>query len=143
MTLLTPRQRKIADYIKDNSELLAVDAGIAGKVIERMECDLHGMKFVDQPGYDGFCSIHGRVEIKSTHTVLACGRLRYGNIRSKRNECDWILLVDGVHERRSWIPHDRFFAVAEDRNEVYISASYNQTDQRCVAMTQLFLEFER
>ena len=142
---------QVQDYAKDNfSKILDQMDPIArgrvlGGIVEIMAAEMTGGDFMDAGGYDYVHPTFGRVEVKSTSDIQAGGNFRIQNLRSKKNKCDHIHIIDMLNGRSFMIAHDVFFNemdLIENGNVMRWSASYNKTDNVRKLNTRILLENE-
>jgi len=95
----------------------------------------------------------GRIEVKTANKSTD-GMLGAWSLMCKRNGCDYFALVDASNLTRdsyriSMIPHDAMFEFLDTPNSkgstpdfIRWSESYNETDNKSLKATALFLKYE-
>ena len=133
---ITPNQR---------SPQLYASGDVRGRFIEQVIGELEGNKdsIVENQNIKGkdvqiinSDGVEQDVEIKTTSTVCnftdrglknkSC-YLMWNGLKSKENECDYLIFIDAVNFRRFEIPHDDFFTLFERSAEemMIIYADYD------------------
>ena len=146
------KQSEIIEYAKANLDRIieqmdnVAKGRFLGGMVEIKAAEIMGGEFCDAPGYDYYHPVYGRVEVKSTTDIQKGGSLRVQSLNSKRNECDFIHIIDMNSDRHFLVPHDIFFnelELIEDGNVLRWSASYNENDNVRPHNTRILLQFEK
>ena len=145
------KQEEVVTYAANNIATLVesmdpiAKGRFLGGVVEVMAANEMGGTFVDEHGYDYNHPELGKVEVKSTSDVQRDKCFRIQSLNTKRNQCDYIHIIEMKNDRNFMIPHDVFFEqldLYENGNVLRWSSSYNSNDRVRVSNTQILLRYE-
>ena len=145
------KQAEVVEYAKANLDRIIEEMDniakgrFLGGMVEILAAEKMGGEYVDATGYDYMHPVFGRVEVKSTTDIQNGASLRISSLKSKKDECDFIHIIDMNSDRHFLIPHDIFFSQLDlnDENELRWSASYNKNDRVRQNNTRILLQFEK
>jgi hypothetical protein len=124
---------------------------LVSDTIEELYAEYTGGVVMNATGYDILIDDEIRDEIKSTMSILRNGNMRIGGLSHKEGKCDYIVIIDLIHNRTFRIPADIFFSEADQTisttktstsHEFYWSGSYNKNDNLKPENTNFLLKYE-
>jgi len=107
------------DKIPDSFDLTKLkkilkSGDVVGRIVEDLYVEKHGCLISESDnqnivGYDAEFKNGIRKELKTTSTVTSKRTLQINSLHTKRNKCDFIVILDLFNYRMFEIPHDDFF----------------------------------
>jgi len=115
-----------------------------GGIVEILAAELMGGQHCDEEGYDYIHPDYGRVEVKSTTDIQNGENLRVNSLKSKKDKCDFVHVIDMNSDRHFMVPHNVVFYELDlyKEDELRWSASYNETNKVRVNNTSILLKYE-
>lgn len=114
--------------------------------IETLYADMMGGVVENEKGFDVLIGKE-RHEIKSTTKLKTNGHFRINGLSHKEGNCDYISVVDVIHNRLFVVPSKTFFKeglfyISKNNFEFCWSGTYNETDLNNIPNTSLLLKYE-
>lgn len=144
------RQSEVVEFAKGNLSRIiekmnnTAKGRFLGGIVEILAAELMGGQHCDEEGYDYIHPDYGRVEVKSTTDIQNGKNLRVSSLKSKKDKCDFVHVIDMNFDRHFMVPHNVVFYELDlyKEDELRWSASYNETDKVKVNNTSTLLKYE-
>lgn len=81
---------------------------LVSDTVEELYAEYVDGEAINAIGYDAICKENFKHEIKYTDSIQG-KNLRVNNLTSKKDKCDFIVLIDGISNSTSIIPQKVFF----------------------------------
>jgi hypothetical protein len=144
------KQSEVVEFAKNNlpriiEQMNNIAKGrFLGGIVEILAAEIMGSQYCDEEGHDYIHPIYGRVEVKSTTDIQNGTNLRVNSLKSKKDKCDFVHVIDMNSDRHFMVPHNVVFYELDlyKEDELRWSASYNKTDKVKVNNTNILLKYE-